>query len=167
MDTAESLFEIHPTDEGTFWFPMAGVRVRMSVADDALTLFGGLVPWAAYIKHLCIVDALGKDAPVKRASPNAAPVYDIIQSFMLTALTDGRRLRHVERLREDPTIPEILGFEAVVSDDTVRRFFDSIDVSVGEEWVARHARPIWRVLPGRFVLDWDSSVNPSTGTKRR
>ena len=78
----------------------------MSVTEDALTPFGGLVPWAAYTKHIGIAEALAADCPVKRTSPNAAPVYDIIQSFMLTALTDGRRFSHVERLREDPTIPD-------------------------------------------------------------
>jgi hypothetical protein len=46
---------------------------------------------------------------VKRTTPNTAPVYDIIQLFMSTALTDGRRFSHVERLSEDPTIPELSG----------------------------------------------------------
>jgi hypothetical protein len=46
-------------------------------------------------------------------NPYAAPVYDVIQSFMLTALTVGRRFNQVERLREAPTIPEIIGMEAV------------------------------------------------------
>jgi len=46
---------------------------------------------------------------------------------MLTALIDGRRFLHGERLRADPTIPELFGPERVVSDDTVRWFFSSID----------------------------------------
>jgi hypothetical protein len=61
------------------------------VTDDALTPYGGLVPWAAFTKHLGIAENLAADCPVTRTSPNAAPVYDVIQSFMLTALTDGRR----------------------------------------------------------------------------
>ncbi|MBX7122489.1 MAG: transposase [Opitutaceae bacterium] len=69
----------------------------------------------------------------------------------------------MERLREDPTIPEIFGMEAVVSDDTVRRFFKSIDPAVGAEWVARHARPMWRALPEQIILDWDSTVQPKYG----
>ena len=81
----------------------------MSVTKDALTPFGGLVPWAAYTKHTGIIDTMTADCPVQRTSPNAAPVYDVLQSFMLTALTDGRRFSHIERLREDPTIPELFG----------------------------------------------------------
>ena len=82
----------------------------------------------------------------------------MIQSFMLTALTDGRRFSHVERLREDPTIPELFGLESVVSDDTVRRFFASTDPVLGAEWIARQGQPLWRALPERIILDWDSTV---------
>ncbi len=87
--------QLHLPGEGDFTFPTAGGRVRLSVTDDALTPFGGLVPWAAYTKHIGTAEKLAADCPVKRTSPNAAPVYDILQSFMLTALTDGRRFSHV------------------------------------------------------------------------
>lgn len=86
---------VHPAGEGVFTFATAGGRVRLSVSDDALTPFGGLVPWAAFIKHVGVAENLAEDCPVKRTSPNAAPVYDVIQSFMLTALTDGRRFSHI------------------------------------------------------------------------
>jgi hypothetical protein len=69
----------------------------------------------------------------------------------------------VERLREDPTIPELFGMEAVVGDDTVRRFFRSVDPMVGAEWVAKHAQPLWRALPSQIILDWDSTVQPKYG----
>jgi hypothetical protein len=69
--------ELHPAGEGDFTFSTAGGRVRLSVTEDALTPFGGLVPWAAYSKHIGIAEKLAADCPVKRTSPNAAPVYDI------------------------------------------------------------------------------------------
>jgi hypothetical protein len=133
------------------------------VTNDSLTPFGGLVPWAAYTKHIGIIDRLAADCPVERTSPNAAPVYDVIQSFMLTALTDGRRFSHIERLREDPTIPEIFGMESVVGDDTVRRFFKSVDPALGAEWIARNVQPMWRALPDPIIMDWDSTVQPKYG----
>ena len=52
------------------------------------------------------------ESPVKRTSPDAAPVDDVLPSFMLTTLTDGRRFSHIERLREDATTPELFGKEA-------------------------------------------------------
>lgn len=163
MNTISKRDEVHPTGEGNFSFPTAGGQVRLSVTNDALTPFGGLVPWAAYTKHLGIVEELAAGCPVTRTSPNAAPVYDVIQSFMLTALTDGRRFSHIERLREDPTIPELFGMESVVSDDTVRRLFETIDPVVGAEWVARHAKPMWGALPDQIIMDWDSTVQTKYG----
>ena len=78
-----------------------------------------------------------------RTSP-AAPVYDVLQSFMLTALTDGRRFSHIERLREHPTISELFG----------------------AEWVARHAKPIWGALPDRLSLAGIRRCSQSMGPKR-
>lgn len=61
---------------------------------------------------------------------------------MLTGLTEGERFSHIERLREDPTIPVLFGLESVVSDDTVHRFFASIDPVLGSEWIARQVKPL-------------------------
>jgi hypothetical protein len=163
MEATIGTEELHPQGEGDFGFSTPGGRVRLSMTEDALTPFGGLVPWAAYTKHIGIIDRLAADCPVQRTSPNAAPVYDVIQSFMLTALTDGRRFSHIERLREDPTIPDLFGMESVVGDDTVRRFFKSVDPVMGAEWIARNVKPLWGALPGPIVMDWDSTVQPKYG----
>lgn len=166
MTQTKTVQMVLPLGEGDFSFATPGGRVRLSVTDDALTPFGGLVPWAAYTKHIGIVEHLAADCPVKRTSPNAAPVYDVIQSFMSTALIDGRRFSHIERMREDPTIPELFGMESVVGDDTVRRFFKSVDPVLGAEWIARHAKPMWGALPDSIVLDWDSTVQPKYGLRK-
>ena len=95
MESVSKGEELHLAGEGEFSFPTAGGRVRLSITNDALTPFGGLVPWAAYTEHIGIVKQLAADCPVKRTSPNAAPVYDVLQSFILTALADGRRFSHI------------------------------------------------------------------------
>jgi len=107
-----------------------------------------------------MIDRLVADCPVQRTIPNAAPVYDVIQSFMLTALTDGRRFSHIERLREDPTIPDLFGMEAGVGGESVRRFFKSVDPVMAAEWIARNVKPLLGALPDPIVLDWDSTVQP-------
>ena len=163
MDEVATTGAVHPAGEGKFVFETAGGKVRLSMTDDALTPYGGIVPWAAFTKHVGIVESLAQDCPVKRTSPNAAPVYDVLQSFMLTALTDGRRFSHIERLREDPTIPELFGMEAVVGDDTVRRFFKSVDPVLGAEWIARHLQPMWGALPKQIIMDWDTTVQTKYG----
>ena len=61
--------------------------MRLAVAEGALTPYGGLVPWVAFTKHLGVAEGLAEAYPGQRTSPNAAPVYDVIQSFLLTAVT--------------------------------------------------------------------------------
>lgn len=155
--------KIHLGGEELFVFPTAGGKVRLSSSNDALTPYGGVVPWSAFIARTDIVRKLAKEAPVKRSSPNAAPIYDILQSFMLTALCDGKRFRHVARLREDPTVNDLLGVKSIVSDDTMRRFFASMDAKLAATWIAKASEPIWKALPQALILDWDSTVQTKYG----
>ena len=159
----EAMTELHPAGEGDFVFTTAGGKVALRTTDDALTPYGGLVPWAAFARHTGIVEQLAATCPVTRTSPNAKPVYDILHSFLLTALVDGRRFAHVERLREDPTVTELFGMKSVVGDDTIKRLFAAIDEAAGTAWVAQASAPIWGALPERLILDWDSTVQTKYG----
>jgi hypothetical protein len=104
-----------PAGEADFLFSTAGGPVGLRPTGDALTPDGGLVPWAALTRHTGIVERLAATCPVTRTSPNAKPVHDILHSFLLTALVDGRRFAHVERLREDPTMTGLFGLQSVVA----------------------------------------------------
>jgi hypothetical protein len=95
--------------------------------------------------------------------PNAAPVYDVLTSFSLTLLCDGRRFVRVQRLGEDPTLNELFGLERVVSDDTLRRFVVSVPEVEGARWVAQVAQRLWSALPQKLILDWDSTVQTKYG----
>ena len=134
---------LHPAGEAVFTFPTYVGNVRLCATDDALTPFGGLVPWAAFQKQCGLLEALAATCPVVRTSPNAVPVYDVLTSFGLTVLCDGRRFVHVQRLREDPTLNELFGLERVVSDDTLRRFAASVPEAEGAAWVAGAAQRLW------------------------
>jgi hypothetical protein len=127
---------LQPAGEAVFTFPTYGGNVRLCPTDDALTPFGGLVPWAAFQKQCGLIEALAVTCPVTRTSPNAAPVYDVLTSFGLTVLCDGKRFAHVQRLREDPTLNELFGLKGVVGDDTLRRFAASVPEAAGAAWVA-------------------------------
>lgn len=154
---------LHPAGEVVFSFPTYGGNVRLCPTGDALTPFGGLVPWAAFQKRSGLLEALAATCPVKRTSPNAAPVFDVLTSFGLTVLCDGRRFAHVQRLREDPTLNELFGLQGVVSDDTLRRFMASVPEAEGAAWVAAAAQRLWGALPDKLILDWDSTVQTKYG----
>jgi hypothetical protein len=154
---------LHPAGEVVFTFPTYGGNVRLCPTGDALTPFGGLVPWAAFQKQCGLFETLAASCPVERTSPNAAPVYDVLTSFALTVLCDGRRFAHVQRLREDPTLNELFGLESVVGDDTLRRFAASVPEEAGAAWVAQAAQRLWGALPDKLILDWDSTVQTKYG----
>ena len=78
---SQRTLELDPAGEGDFVFPTYGGAVRLSATKDALTPFGGLVPWAAFVRRCGLLEALGASCPVVRSSPNAAPVYDVLQSY--------------------------------------------------------------------------------------
>jgi hypothetical protein len=145
-----------PSD--AFTFDTYGGQVVLQTTEDAMTPFGGIVPFAAFLKKARFFQGLADATPVKRTSNNASPVHDILASFMLTALCDGSRFAHVERLRHDPALARVMGMKSVVSDETLRRFLKAIPEREGREWLAKAARPLWSALPERFILDWDSTV---------
>jgi hypothetical protein len=48
------------------------------------------------------------------------------------------RFSHVNRLREGPSIKELFGMDdGMVGDDSISRFFHSVDKEIGREWVDR------------------------------
>ena len=144
-------------------FPTYLGTVHLESSDEAMTPFGGLVPWAAFQKKAGVFEALVRDCPVTRTSPNASPIYDILCSFALTCLCDGARFAHVNRLRQDPTLCDLFGTRSIVSDDTIRRFFRTVPTSQSGEWIAAATRPLWSSLPDNFIQDWDSTVQTRYG----
>jgi len=141
-----------------FSFDTYGGKVQLETTDDSMTPFGGIVPFAAFLKKASFLQRLAASSPVQRTSNNASPIYDILASFMLTTLCDGSRFVHVERLRHDPALAQVMGMESVVSDETIRRFLKVLPEREGRQWIADAARPLWGALPKPFILDWDSTV---------
>ena len=133
-------------------------KVMIEASDEDMTPFGGIVPFAAFLKKSGILDTLSATCPVERTSNNASPVRDVVASLMLASLCDGSRFSHVDRLRHDPAIPQLFGLEKVVSADTIVRFLAVLPPAQARAWIAQAARPIWSALPARFILDWDSTV---------
>lgn len=146
-----------------FTFDTYAGKVFLESTDETMTPYGGAVPWAAFLKKCPIFEHMQKTCPVIRKSNNATSVYDIINSFALTVLCDGKRFNHVQRLKHDKALPEIFGMKKICSDDTIRRFFKSFGSKQGKEWVEDASKPVWSALPEKFILDWDSTVQTRFG----
>jgi len=49
----------------------------------------GWAEWSVFSKHLGIIERLADHCPVARTSSNAAPVREVLHSFLLGALVEG------------------------------------------------------------------------------
>ncbi len=155
---------IHPEGESDiFEFPTYTGKVFLHPSEESLTPYGGLVPFAAFQKQTGIFENLEKTFPVVRTSPNAARVYDILCTFAITALADGKRYTHANRISEDKTITEVFGMEKATGDDAIRRLFYSINENDARRWINYSSRHLWTALPDGFILDWDSTVQTKYG----
>ncbi len=152
-------------DELILPFETYAGKVQIEPTDDAMTPFGGLAVWSAFVKKIQIFEKLAQLCPVTRKSNNALSVYDILTSFSLTTLCDGRHFSDVNRLRNDPAMAELFGIRRVVSDDTIRRFFKSIKIEDARQWISQSCLPVRSALPNKFILDWDSTVITRYGSQ--
>lgn len=55
MTTSRTSVALHSPSEGEYAFPTSVGRVRLAVSSDYLAPFGGLVSWAAFTKHISII----------------------------------------------------------------------------------------------------------------
>lgn len=145
-------------DELNLPFETYAGKVDIQSTEDSMTPFGGLVPFAAFIKKTGIFENLALNSPLIRTSNNAASAHDVLVSFALTTLCDGSHFSDVNRLRHDSTIPELFGMNRVVSDDTIRRYFRSLDIEAARKWIASSSSSTLSALPKNYILDWDSTI---------
>lgn len=155
----------HPFGEGVkFTFETPGGRIRIKRSKKSLTPLGGLVAFASFVSSLGIIDKLVATCPVKRTSPNATPVRDILVGFILTCISEGKRFKHVRYVQHDAVIGRIFGVERrIPGDDSIRRFFELISSESGREWLYGVNDIFYRSLSEWYILDWDSTVTTRYG----
>jgi hypothetical protein len=88
------------------------------------------------------------------------------RSLLLTVLSGGNRYRHIDALRGDTVLPELLGMEKIVSADSMRRaVVDLAADELGQAWVSdlllETLLPVVRQVP--WILDLDSTVVTVSG----
>jgi hypothetical protein len=147
-----------------FTFETSGERFKVSRGERALTPFGGLVAFSAFLSKLGIIEKMVQTCPIKRTSNNATPVRDVLIGFILTCIQEGKRFRHIRSIQDDPTIAKVFNIERRIPGvDAVLRFFSSIDDASGEAWIHEAMSIIYSSLPTDYILDWDSTVTTRYG----
>lgn len=167
MSDIFALMEPHPTGEveERFRFECAGGAVRVSLAPDRLTPYGGAAAWSHYLEKLGILADLDRRFPVPRTSPNATPVADILQAFMFNCLMGGRRFAHARRVQDDQALAVILGMKKgrLCGEDALYRMMKNMSREQARTWLAWSERDLYAALPTAFIADWDSTVNTRYG----
>ncbi len=138
-------------------------KFTLTRTDAALTAYGGLVAWSGFLKHLGIVERFAARCPVTRTSPNAAPVREVVHSFALSALVEGKRFSHVRWLTDDPAIATIMNMTRVRGEDALPRLAKGMSVEQMREWMQQPQTELYAALPLHFIADWDATVNTRYG----
>jgi hypothetical protein len=138
-------------------------KFTLTRTDAALTAYGGLVAWSSFLKHLGIIERFAEGCPLTRTSPNAAPVREVVHSFALSALVEGKRFCHVRWLTDDPAIATIMDMERVRGEDALPRLAKGMSVEQMRDWMQQPQTELYAALPEHFIADWDSTVNTRYG----
>jgi hypothetical protein len=165
MNTSAPFEMLHPAgeDDPGFRLSTLGGLVTIERTDEALTPYGGLAAWSAFVQRLGTIERLAARYPGSRTSPNAAPVREVLHSFMGTVLIEGRRFSHVGWLRDDPGVAAVLGLERVRGEDALPRRLRALTQEEARTWLATAETELYGGLPTRFIGDWDSTVNTRYG----
>ena len=131
MQATTPLSMVHPAGEDGPGFKMAtlGGVVTIERTDEALTPYGGRAAGSALLARLGTIERLAGCSPGERTSPNAAPVREVLHSFVLTGLSEGRRFSHVGWVRGDPGVAAVLDLERVRGEDAWPRLLGQLSAA--------------------------------------
>jgi len=134
-------------------------EIGIEFTDKPVTPWGGLVLFSGLARQVGLEQALREALPFHLTSPNATDPVEIVLAFMAGVLTGSRRLAHVERLRWDEPVRQMLGLKRFVSDSTLGRFFRRFTAGKVTEVFESLMRWQLRLIPLEgAILDLDSSI---------
>lgn len=160
--SGESVFasEVTPPEVVTVQTPRGPVTVAWEPG-TAVSVHGLAVFFIEFLHLSGLWAALRDRCPLQRSSPNAPDVSSVVGSLLLAVLSGGNRYRHVDALRGDAVLPELLGMKKIVSADSMRRAVADLAAHAeGQRWVSdlllETLLPV--VRQGPWILDVDSTV---------
>jgi len=152
----------HKTVDAAFKPLFGATKILMSETPKAVTPFGGLISFVAFLEQIGFGVRVAKAMPFPApTSNNAIPLAHTLTAFLLAVVTGASRFAHTDWLRGDRALHAILGIKRFPGDDTVRAFFRSFT----QRHIEAFWRPLWSWLltlvvtpPEGFHLDLDSTI---------
>ena len=140
---------------------LSGEPVILRETKRAVTPFGGVAVFIAFLRKVGLVEQIRRHMPVCWKSPNHIDPTDTLLAFLMVVLVGAKRFAHAGLLRGDQALHALLGLKRFPTDDTIRNLFRKF----GMGQVQRFFEPLaeWQMqrLPQRpegYTLDMDSTV---------
>ena len=107
-------------DHSSQWEPAE--RLQIEYTAKPVSGWGGLIALVRYWDRLGLRTLLQHALPDGRRSPNQIPAVAIVLAFFAAVLTGAKRFAHVEWLRTDTVVQQILGLPRLPSAMTLTRY---------------------------------------------
>lgn len=111
----------------------SGARLDVEYTSKAISGWGGLVSMTRFWEHLGLRKMLAAALPDGRTSPNQIGVVDQVIQLMLTVLIGGTRFQHVDRVRMDEALRQMVGAVRFGSDRSLTRYLSNFRRSQNEQ----------------------------------
>ena len=138
-----------------------GKKVVVRETERALTPFGGMVVFLAFLNKVGFVQKVMDCMPVIHRSPNSIPPAQTYIAFLISVAAGARRLAQTSWLRGDKALHGLLGVTRFPSDDTIRNLFLRFGMKEGQEFFEPMTEWLMERLAARadgYSLDLDSTV---------
>lgn len=134
---------------------------------DGLTSFAGLELFRRYLNRLGFRRWI-RELLDRHFATGDYPVVSMVMLLITLLVSGGRRVQHIEYLRDDPMAGRLCDLDVLPSTRTVNRFLERFDASQREVLHGLNERLVADILRGsslrRLTVDVDGSVI-STGLK--
>lgn len=136
-------------------------RLVLRETRRAVTPFGGVAVFIAYLRKIDLAGKIRTHMPVRRRSLNPIDPTETFTSFLISVLTGAKRFAHANWLRGDRALHALPGLDRFPCDDTIRNLFRRFSMGHVERlFVPLTEWPMQRVPVRAEVdsLDLDSTV---------
>ena len=142
-----------------------GGRIQVQWDETAsATPFGQMTFFIEFLKLTGLYEKWIADCPLQYTGPNGSAIADILGTWFLSILSGHRRYAHITALRADGVLPQLIGMNRVVAEDTVRRGLKAIDDEKGQIWCTKHLdASVLPLLSAPWIMDIDVTVKPLFG----